>query len=42
MPKAAEAHALNVIAALEGKLFLDAVFGADGVGTLIAAKDAAE
>ena len=41
-PKTAEAHALNIIASLEGRLFLNAVFGSEGVGPLVDRKDAAE
>jgi AcrR family transcriptional regulator len=35
-PKVAENHAINIIAALEGRLFLTAVFGADGMEPLVA------
>ena len=41
-PKTAETHALNIIAALEGRLFLNAVFGSEGTGPLVDRKDAAE
>lgn len=41
-PDVAETHAINVIAALEGRLFLNAVFGAEGVGPLLARDKAAE
>lgn len=35
LPVIAENHAVNVIATLEGRLFLNAVFGADGMGPLL-------
>ena len=41
-PKTAETHALNIVAALEGRLFLNAVFGNEGTGPLVDRKDAAE
>lgn len=41
-PRIAENHALNVIAALEGKLFLSAVFGPEGAGPLISQSERAE
>ena len=36
VPKAAEIHAVNIIAAFEGRLFLDAIFGIEGMEPLIA------
>ena len=35
VPGAAEAHAVTVMAALEGRLFLNAIFGSEGVGPLL-------
>ncbi len=35
VPSTAESHAVNVIASLEGRLFLNAIFGADGIGPLL-------
>lgn len=37
-PRVAENHAVNVIASLEGRLFLNAVFGAEGMGPLVSAR----
>ncbi len=34
-PKVAENHAVNIVAAFEGRLFLDAVFGVEGMGPLL-------
>lgn len=41
-PKTAETHALNVMSALEGRLFLNAVFGQSEIGPLVDRQDAAE
>ena len=35
VPKAAEIHAVNIVAAFEGRLFLDAVFGAKGMEPML-------
>jgi len=42
VPSAAASHAINVIATLEGRLFLNAVFGAEGIGPLLSETKAAE
>lgn len=35
VPKAAEIHAVNIVAAFEGRLFLDAVFGVEGMEPML-------
>ncbi len=42
LPRTAENHAVNVIASLEGRLFLEAIFGAGGIGPLLEREEIAE
>ena len=40
LPKTAENHAVNIIASLEGHLFLDAIFGTEKIGPLLQQQEA--
>ncbi len=42
VPKAAEIHAVNIVAAFEGRLFLDAVFGAEGMEPMLSDENVPE